>query len=244
MGNAIDPRKSKEVATTTSLIFDVLFAAIIPYSSTRTREEIRLRGLPVSGVRGYDDRFHNSRTRVMLSIADMVVKYREGHALAICNEADLTTIYDYVQRHLFAWTDAMEGASVNLIPPLEDLIALDQFADSLFNYVKYEPKKTAAQDFFDKYRGKRASFSKDKLFDPEKLRSFLENDPVKVEQRRQEAIYGSASVVDNGDSVSVKGRAAIDSDIYRPQAQQFEVRERESLTDFFRDRRAQYGNKS
>jgi len=180
----------------------------------------------------------------MLSIADMVTKYREGVAVAICDPKDLTTIYEYAQKHLFAWTDAMEGASINLIPPLEDLIALDQFADSLFNYVKYEPKKTAMEDFFSKYRGKRASFNKDKLFDPEKLRAFLENDPVKVEQRRQQAIYGTISgIVDDGDSVSVAGRQAIDSDAYRPQ-NQFETRERESLTDFFRERRSQYGSKS
>lgn len=239
MVNAVRAEPRRNLTDTTSLIFDCMFACIVPLHSTRSIEELRVRGFHHSGVRQIDSRHHNSRTRVMISIADMVTRYRDGIAIAVCDPADIQKVYEYIQKHLFAWTDYMDGAGQNLKPPLDDLIALDQFADSLFYYVKFEPKKTAEQDFFEKYRGKRASFDKNKLFDPEKLRAFLENDPAKVEQRRQEAIYGKdASVTDNGDSVSVRGKGTV-ADV-RPS--QFDVRERESFSDFFHDRRREEGS--
>jgi hypothetical protein len=168
----------------------------------------------------------------MLSIADMVSKYRDGVAVAVVEPDDVPKIYEYVQKHLFAWTDYMESPAVNMKPPLEDLIALDQFADSLFNYVKYEPKKTAMQDFFDKYKGKRATFNKEKLFDPEKLRKFLENDPAKIAQRQHDAIYGRSNMDDTGDGVVVSGKGTAGH-----AGSGMEIQERDSFNDFFQTRR-------
>lgn len=234
MANAVRLEKRSEVVNTTSLIFDCLFPCIVPYHATRSIEEMRVRGLHHSGVREIDSRFHKQRTRVMLSIADMVGKYREGIAVAVVEPNDVPKIYEYVQKHLFAWTDYMESAAVNMKPPLDDLIALDQFADSLFNYVKYEPKKTAMQDFFDKYKGKRASFNKDQLFDPEKLRKFLENDPAKIAQRQHDAIYGRGNMDDNGDGVVVSGKGSA-RDLST--GSKLEIQERDSFNDFFQTRR-------
>ena len=234
MVNAVQPKIKKELQNTTSLIFDCLFGCNVPYHATRSIEEMRIRGLHVSGVREIDRSFHKSRTRVMLSIADMVEKYRNGIALAVIDPNDIPKIYEYVQKHLLTWTEYMDSGSVNANPPLDDLIALDQFGDSLFNFVKYEPKKTAMEDFLSKYRGKRATFDKNKLFDPESLRKFLENDPVKVAQRKQEAIYGNGAI-DNGDGVTMRGAGRTGELPMR--APKMEVQERDSFNDFFQERR-------
>ena len=121
------------------VIFHKLFLARVPILSTFSEEEIEITGIPMHQNMEDDKKTESmlNTTTVMITINDMVEKYKNGFKISIVNYEDMSFIYDVIQDHLLAWRNrritSLNSTSTNVD---NDLIDLDSFANEIFGIHK------------------------------------------------------------------------------------------------------------
>jgi hypothetical protein len=118
-------------------LFNQLFHCRVQRIQTLSLEEMKEYGTPTSGDPEYDAQMRNERQDRMLTIAKMVEYWDNGITVGVVAEADTKRIYDYISNHLIAWKYKLEHELNNRGAPLEDLIKLDKFANSVYRHAKY-----------------------------------------------------------------------------------------------------------
>ena len=121
------------------VIFHKLFLARVPILATFSEEEIEITGIPMHQNMEDDKKTESmlNTTTVMITINDMVEKYKNGFKISIVNYEDMSFIYDVIQDHLLAWRNrritSLNSTSTNVD---NDLIDLDSFANEIFGIHK------------------------------------------------------------------------------------------------------------
>lgn len=121
------------------VIFHKLFLARVPILFTFSEEEIEITGIPMHQNMEDEKKTESmlNTTTVMITINDMVEKYKNGFKISIVNYEDMSFIYDVIQDHLLAWRNrritSLNSTSTNVD---NDLIDLDSFANEIFGIHK------------------------------------------------------------------------------------------------------------
>ena len=125
------------IVDTTSLIWDQLFMVRVPKMQVTSVDYIRTYGTYVTGDVNIDMERSNEWITTMISISKMVTYYKEGVQIKVVNYKDIAVIYDNITQHLNAWKERLKyGINVGAAP-IADLLAIDQFANVIYEHAKY-----------------------------------------------------------------------------------------------------------
>lgn len=196
---------------TTKNIWEWYFKVRVPYQQTRSVEEIRLFGTPVSGHKGYDNELPNQWMTTMMTIDQMVDLYQKGVPVKVCDIADTKLIYEYISDHIHAWKQRLERGINIGDAPINDLIDMDQFANIVYEHAKYQFTRETADSIMSRYMTNLQRFNGNSFLNP--------------------------AVIDKlDDGSSIPG-------IIRINNEPNEIQDRESLSDFFKDRLISIANR-
>ena len=121
---------------TTYYLFDVVWECKIREIDRISEMEFKLFGNPTTGNAEFDRSEMYNWVDVMLPISEMVERFRKGVPIRIKYYDQTEQIYEYIQRHLEAWADRL-GNGINIMAaPIDDLVAMNDFANSLFPYAR------------------------------------------------------------------------------------------------------------
>lgn len=121
----------------TFYIWDMLFMASVPESALINIEEYKIRGRPSTGDLELDRMNSNALTTTWMNIARMVEFRTMGVPVRIHSDEDVKTIYEYIQHHLLAWSSKVQRGGNNIDAPLDDLLAMERFAEEIFQHAKW-----------------------------------------------------------------------------------------------------------
>ena len=122
---------------TTIKIWDYLYRVRLPYIQSRSIDDLKKYGVALTGVSEIDKDIKNQLITVMLPISQMVEYFKEGTSVRICSQSDVKEIYDSISDHIMAWKDRLSNGLNLGNSPIEDLIAMDQFAHAVYEHAKY-----------------------------------------------------------------------------------------------------------
>lgn len=128
----------KSPVDTTVKIWDYLYKVTIPFLDSRSVADIKRFGVTMTGVEAIDKVKHGEIITTMMSIADMVEHHKEGVKIAIVRQEDIKIIYQDVIDHIQAWRMRLERGINIGDAPIDDLISMDEFANSLFAHARHE----------------------------------------------------------------------------------------------------------
>ncbi len=138
---------------TTTLLWDYYYRVKLPYLQTRTTDELKNLGVNVSGIPAIDNDIPNQEFVTMISINKMVEFYKEGVQIKVMDRKDTKEIYDSISKHIQAWKEYLH-TGINIgAAPVEDLIALDQFANTVYEHAKYQFTYEDADSIASRYFG-------------------------------------------------------------------------------------------
>lgn len=120
------------------LIFHRRFRVTVNEMQYRGAEHIKKFGVVMTGNEELDSTVSKRLIIVMLSAAEMATLHSSNIAVGLTNPPDAKEIYEMVQAHITAWIDHMAMAYSSNAFPLDDLLALDNFAATVYPHaVKY-----------------------------------------------------------------------------------------------------------
>lgn len=132
---------------TTEPLFVRRFSCRYPTMLAKDIDEIKSVGLYSTGDKRLDKEVINAQmTNAMLTINEMVELYRKDCPVYIRSREDTVTIYELIMDHLLVWSRHLDRGINISKAPIEDLILLDEFAENIFQYVRYEYKKSNVQN--------------------------------------------------------------------------------------------------
>lgn len=203
----------KSGLNTTDHIFDYHYKVRVPTLMSRSIEDIQASGVVLSGIPEFDKGIETELSTKWMTIDSMVEHFKRGCPVYITRYEDTKRIYEVIHLHLQTWAEHMNrGVNVG-DAPLDDLIQLDNFASSVFEYAKYQYRNSFLEDPIIENIMKVNKYN---------FHNFFSNPTINV--RYSEG--ASVRTTENG--------VRIGSD--NP-----DVPQRESLKDFFRDRAISLG---
>ena len=132
-----NPSPNSQKHPTIVAIFDKLYRASVPTLMLQTLEQQQAFGVRMSGDPRIDKAMRSERTYTYMSIARMAEYFNDGVSVGLANPEDSKEIYDAVVDHLTAWSEHVKRAVHIHKAPLQDLIALDTFAHSVYKHARY-----------------------------------------------------------------------------------------------------------
>ena len=123
---------------TTVKLWEYFYKVRVPYLQSRTVEDIRTFGTNISGIKVIDDAKMTELITVMLTISQMLEYYKEAVPIRIVSYSDVKEIYQAISEHIMAWKQRLEKGINIGDAPIDDLILLDQFANSVYDHAKYQ----------------------------------------------------------------------------------------------------------
>lgn len=129
-------------------IFHVDYLCRVPAMAARTPEEIEMFGTPASSDEQADATMLNERILTYLTIGQMVAYFARGIDVGLVTYGDSKKIYHAITDYLTQWKEIMDRTMLTRDVPVDDLILLDEFANSIYEYAKYQIKGDA---FLDKF---------------------------------------------------------------------------------------------
>jgi hypothetical protein len=123
---------------TATLIWERLFRCRFPHLQTLTEADIRTFGMPVTGNSIVDKSMANQWITTSICIAKMVEYHKDGVPIRVVNISDTKIIYEHITKHLQAWRLRLERGINIGDAPIDDLVAMDAFANSVYAHAKYQ----------------------------------------------------------------------------------------------------------
>jgi hypothetical protein len=118
-------------------IFHKLFLCRVQAIQTVSIEAMREFGTPTSGDPDFDKQMQNERVDRMLSISQMIEYWESGVTIGVANQKDTKVIYELISDHLNAWKNKLEYELNIRHAPIDDLVKLDKFANTVYRHAKY-----------------------------------------------------------------------------------------------------------
>lgn len=122
-------------------IFEKMYRVRMRQIDTRSIEEMRTYGTLGTGDKKIDEAQAFSNIYVHLTINDMVEYFRQGIGFRLTQEDDARKIYEAVCNHTAMWRKALEHALNMGDAPVEDFIAMENFAAAIYDKAKFEYTK-------------------------------------------------------------------------------------------------------
>lgn len=187
--------------------------ARVPLLQSMSIEQMRKTGVRVSGNKADDANIKNEWLTTYLPISKMVDYHKEGIAVRITNPADLPLMYDFISRHLAAWKEQLEyGINIGNAP-IDDLVAMDAFANSVYEHAVHQFTRSDADSIMARHLRSLTTISRQSFFKPESIKKYLGTEGVEVDE------HGTVHISSKEPDTTP---------------------ERESMADFFRDRMVGY----
>lgn len=112
-------------------IFNNLYRASVMYRDTLSPDYIRYFGMPTVGDPHFDRQMATEQIDSWLTINQMVEYFRKGVVVSLLTHGDSKLIYDIVEQYLRAWKQELE-VGINIgDAPIQDLIDMDRFANTV-----------------------------------------------------------------------------------------------------------------
>lgn len=122
----------KEKRDTRYYIFKQLFLVRVNDLARRNIEHVEAHGLRVTGNRDYDRNVKQELCMCYLPISDMAVYHEQGVNIYLAKPADAKVIYELVHEHLNNWVQYLNDQIGVGDAPVEDLLILDNFANTVY----------------------------------------------------------------------------------------------------------------
>jgi hypothetical protein len=119
-------------------LFHELYHVRIPYLQMLSIEELKHFGMPTTGDPEYDKQVARENRDVMLSIQRCAELYDSGAVIGVVNFKDTRRIYERISNHLESWASHIRGNMNKVKVPVKDLLLLDRFAHSIYEFAKYD----------------------------------------------------------------------------------------------------------
>ena len=171
---------------TTIGIWDIRYLVTYNFLNARSINDIKARGVRVTGIKRFDNEVKHEVVRAWLSINEMVDFYKRGIDIGIVHRGDIVKIYEAIQDHLYEAISCTKQ-SINVpVKLLEDLVDLDKFAKAIYQFAKYDFKqKEEVTDFLRAINSKTSTVFNNRLFmnTPQDNRTRLDE----IEQQQYES---------------------------------------------------------
>jgi hypothetical protein len=118
-------------------IWDHLYKVRVPYLATMSEEYIKQFGVPTSGDKKIDREQMRQLITTYMPIAKMVDLFKQGTNIRLVEPDAPKKIYEAVSKYLDYCRDILENEINVADAPLEDLLAMDHFANSVYEHAKY-----------------------------------------------------------------------------------------------------------
>ena len=139
---------TRPVLDTTTYIWDYYFAARVPQLESASLDYMRMYGTYTTMDRDIDQALSTQWLTTMMNINQMVDYFKDGVQIRIVKEADVKTIYEYISAHLEAWRERLtRGINIG-DAPIEDLIAMDEFANVVYIHAKHQFTRDMVDSLF------------------------------------------------------------------------------------------------
>lgn len=150
---------------TTIGIWDIRYHVTYNFLNARSINDVKARGVRVTGIKRFDNEVKHEVVRAWLSINEMLGLYKRGIDVGIINRSDVVKIYEAVQDHLYEAISSTKQ-SINVpVKILEDLVDLDKFARSIYEHAKFDfSQKPEVSDFLRAVNSKNANVFNNRLF--------------------------------------------------------------------------------
>jgi len=133
---------------TTKPIWEFYYKVKIPYLQSRTETEMKLYGIRLSDVKELDNSVHQEWMTTMLTIAQMLEYYEKGCPVKVVNYNDTKSIYEAISNHIHYWRNKLERGINIGDAPIDDLILMDQFANTVYEHAKYQFTREIVDSLF------------------------------------------------------------------------------------------------
>lgn len=131
---------------TSYYLWEILFQCRLPETATVTELEYRVRGMPTTGNNEMDRDIGGQLKLMWLPIHQMVEYHRVGVPVRLVKVSDAEVIYGYVQNHLEAWLERVRYSFNDREVPVDDLVALDNFATDVYSHARYSTKSALLEN--------------------------------------------------------------------------------------------------
>lgn len=154
-GYRASPKEKTQVQLYGEPIWTNIYQVTVAMRDTVGLQTLRDRGMPTVGDPTMDQTLWNQPQHICITINDMVDYYNRGCNITFKVNQDASTVYGIVNRYLMAWEERLNGSIPEDNTPVNDLIALDQFAQTLYPQVLMfgEPPKRVSSLFIDRLTG-------------------------------------------------------------------------------------------
>lgn len=115
-------------------LFDDRFYVYLPFHATVDAKDLHHRGVAGHHDKSNLNKFLNDEVLVAASIVHIAEKMAEGAYVRLYNIADASTMFDLIVQHLENWLWIGRNKGAYTLPPIEDLIALDDLAGYLYKF--------------------------------------------------------------------------------------------------------------
>jgi hypothetical protein len=122
---------------TTVGIWDTLYRIEVPVVASKSLKELTTFGVHYTGIKSIDEGHRKSWYFRYASIDHMVEMFKEGVPVMVPDPKDVRAIYQAISAHIYAWEDEIRENYMLVKAPIDDLVILDQFADSIYQEGKH-----------------------------------------------------------------------------------------------------------
>lgn len=176
----------EERPDTTKLIWEKLYLVSVPEIFATSEEFVRTYGTPITMDRNVDRALSNQWFTRYMTINNMVDLWREGSHVKIHSEADVKEIYDSLAMHLEGWKSQLERGINIGAAPLDDLIAMDDFANAVYKHARHHLTQAVVDSIFARQLSAAAGVTPGNFF--LKPPAPVETDSAKVQQRIEDGL--------------------------------------------------------
>lgn len=122
---------------TTEAIWERSFRCLVSQKQTTSEDYYKIFGQRSTGSKKHDRAIPDQYVDTYISIAKMVEYFQQGVTIQVYNYDDCKTIYEIIERHLRRWQSQFaHGINIG-DAPVDDLIAMDEFANKIYDKAKY-----------------------------------------------------------------------------------------------------------
>lgn len=129
-------------------LFNDYYYVYIPFHCSQNIEEFKTRGIAGYHSKEQLANFMNSEVLVRATIPQIAKIIGAGELVRLYDINDATKMYNVIVEHLENWLYIGQKYGGRYLPPINDLLILDELADYLFNHVIFD-KREAIDTMFD-----------------------------------------------------------------------------------------------
>ena len=170
---------------TSYYIFNEKYRCTVPYIDMRSSDHIKMFGMPSTGIKEIDREAASERIDTYLSINQMIEYFKRGALVGVRKVSDTKAIYERITDHLNAWKLQLKNGLNNGDAPIDDLILMDKFANSVYAHAKYQFTSEIIESLLLRQMNNIMPFNRDSLINnmqESRLRKENRDNPIEKEE--------------------------------------------------------------